>query len=330
MAQTPIIVKKIKKGGHAHHGGAWKVAYADFVTAMMAFFLLLWLLNAVTEEQLNGIADYFAPTMVSKSSSTGADGALGGQALDEGAMRERTSAPSISMDLPPATLTQDGEDLTEPQEGISEDQFLEAMADREEQQFEKAKESLEQAVRSIPELAKMANSLLVDNTPEGLRVQLIDQEGLALFPRGSANMYGHTRAMLELVSRIVMQLPQKVSISGHTDATKFADQSNYTNWELSADRALAARRLLTMAGVPEARIDRVVGKAATDPLIADDPTNAQNRRLSIIMLREADLQPKTATLDELRNGDDTPAPPAAVPPPTAAPAGKPAAKPPTP
>ncbi len=288
MAENPIIIKRVRKRGHGHHGGAWKVAYADFVTAMMAFFLLLWLLNAVTEEQLEGIADYFAPTMVSKSSS-GADGALGGQVIDEGAMTSRTSPPSISSRLPPSSISRDGEDLTEPQEAMTEEEFEQAMAEREQQQFEKAAEALKQAMNSIPELAKLKDSLLVDQTPEGLRIQLIDQEGLSMFPLGSANMFGHTRALLELVSRIVVQMPQRISISGHTDSTKFASDSNYGNWELSADRALASRRVLRMAGVPDERVDRVVGKAATDPLITDEPADARNRRISIILLRENDI-----------------------------------------
>lgn len=288
MAENPIIIKRVKKGGHGHHGGAWKVAYADFVTAMMAFFLLLWLLNAVTEEQLEGIADYFAPTMVSQSSS-GADGALGGKVIDEGATTSRNSPPSISSRLPPASISRDGEDLTEPQEAMTEEEFKQAMAEREQQQFEKAAEALKQAMNSIPELAKLKDSLLVDNTAEGLRIQLVDQEGLSMFPLGSAEMYGHTRALLELVSRIVVQMPQRISISGHTDSTKFASDSDYGNWELSAERALASRRVLKMVGVPDERVDRVVGKAATDPLIADNPEDARNRRISIILLRENDI-----------------------------------------
>ncbi|WP_142846955.1 flagellar motor protein MotB [Telmatospirillum sp. J64-1] len=284
-SNQPIIIKRIKKGGHGHHGGAWKVAYADFVTAMMAFFLLLWLLNAVTEEQLKGISDYFAPASLSRSSS-GAGGMLGGMTIGEGAMTSQLSSPAIRHSLPPPTIGSGGEDLTDPSEGLTQEEFEEAMAEREQQQFERAMQALEQAMQSIPELAKLKDSLMVDNTPEGLRIQIVDQEGLAMFPRGSANMYGHTRALLELVSRVVQQLPKQIAISGHTDATRFADGSGYTNWELSADRALASRRVLMMAGVPEERIDRVVGRADQDPLVADDPSDARNRRISIVLLRE--------------------------------------------
>ncbi|MBW7849207.1 MAG: flagellar motor protein MotB [Rhodospirillales bacterium] len=294
MAQGPIIIKRVKKAAHGHHGGAWKVAYADFVTAMMAFFLLLWLLNAVTEEQLTGIADYFAPVTVS-SSTSGSSGPLGGTTFSPtGAMVNTTSSPTVSQAIPPATISIEETTSPEPQEGMTEDQFLEAMADREQEQFEKARDALVKAVHSIPELSKMADSLLVDNTPEGLRIQIVDQEGLAMFPRGSSDMFGHTRAILDLVGRVINQLPQKIAISGHTDSTKFS-QSNYTNWELSAERALATRRTLVGSGVPDARINRVVGKADQEPLAADDPTSPTNRRISIILLRENDLKPPPAT-----------------------------------
>jgi len=312
---NPIIIKRIKKGGAGHHGGAWKVAYADFVTAMMAFFLLLWLLNAVTEEQLTGVSNYFAPTMASDSTS-GANGVLGGQTIGEGAQVNQTSSPTLVQSLPPSSLSQDGDDLSTPspqqqspdQQGgagqdqgqgqgqqpgtVSEQEFKETMAKREQQRFDKAKEMLENAVKGIPELKQYQGSMMVDNTPEGLRIQITDQEGLAMFPSGSSAPYGHTRAMLDMVSRVIRQLPDnRISISGHTDAVPFRDPSGYTNWELSADRALASRRILVAAGVPESRIDRVVGRADQDPLEKADPKGVRNRRISIILLRDSDLGP---------------------------------------
>lgn len=330
--QQPVIIKRVKKAAHGHHGGAWKLAYADFVTAMMAFFLLLWLLNAVTEEQLQGIADYFAPTTVSQSNN-GAGGMLGGLTIGKGAETSNSSAPAIALSLPPPTIGEGGEAFTSPKEGmsdqqleglsdkpneqpgtglaksgegkpkeadqqakavqeltpaqVSEQQLEQAQAEKEQQQFEKAQQALKQAINSIPELAKLANSLLVDNTPEGLRIQIVDQEGLAMFPSGSADMFGHTRALLELVGRVIKQLPEPISISGHTDSVPFAGQTNYTNWELSADRALAARRVLTgEGGVPAQRVQRVVGQADMEPLLPNDPTNPRNRRLTIVLLRQ--------------------------------------------
>lgn len=303
---SPIIIKRVKKFAGGHHGGAWKVAYADFVTAMMAFFLLLWLLNAVTEEQLTGVSNYFAPTMASKSSN-GAGGVLGGQTIGEGAQVSQASSPTLVQSLPPSSISAEGEDLSAPstqnspdqqgadgqdKPGMTEQEFKEAMAAREQQKFDKAKEMLENAVKGIPELKQFQGSMLVDNTPEGLRIQITDQEGLAMFPSGSSAPYGHTRAMLDLVARIVRQLPDnRISISGHTDSIPFKDPSGYTNWELSADRALASRRALIASGVPENRVDRVVGRADQDPLEKNDPKGLRNRRISIILLRENDLGP---------------------------------------
>ncbi len=315
-----IIIKRIKKVAGGHHGGAWKVAYADFVTAMMAFFLLLWLLNAVTEEQLTGVSNYFAPTMASKSAS-GAGGVLGGKVIGEGAQTSNTSSPSLVQHLPPTSIGPGGEDLTGSKEfapeqdsegkdgkdgkdsgstgqngndkaGMSEKDFKEAQAQREQQKFDKAKEILEGAVKGIPELKQFQGSMLVDNTPEGLRIQITDQEGLAMFPSGSSAPFGHTRAMLDLVARIVRQLPDnRIAISGHTDAVPFKDPSGYTNWELSADRALATRRSLIASGVPEGRVDRVIGRADQEPLDKSDPKGLRNRRISIILLRENDIGP---------------------------------------
>jgi chemotaxis protein MotB len=283
----PIIIKRVKKGGHGHHGGAWKVAYADFVTAMMAFFLLLWLLNAVTEEQLNGIFDYFTPIAAS-SSTSGAGGMLGGQAIGEGAMQSQTGAVSV-VALPPPTIGQGGEDLTDPNEGPSrdptEEDIDEALRAREQAQFEQAADELEQLIQGIPELDQLSDSLMIDNTPEGLRIQIVDQDGLPLFPSGSAAMYGYTRRIIGLVARVVSRLPNEISISGHTDATPFNDASGYTNWELSADRALATRRTLQDFGVTEARVAKVTGQASNEPLLEDDPRAPQNRRISIVLLR---------------------------------------------
>lgn len=295
--QQPIIVKKIKKGGHGHHGGAWKVAYADFVTAMMAFFLLLWLLNAVTQDQLEGISNYFAPTAISRSTS-GSGGIMGGRtALDEGALENITARPAVVMDLPPPRAGAGGgtddnapdveaagpEDVV-PQTS-DQDETKKLREKQEEEEFRAAEGELQKAMEKIPELGRLVESLLVDNTPEGLRIQIVDQEGLAMFPRGSAEMYGHTRKILELVAKVIQSMPQQIAISGHTDATRYVSSRGYSNWELSADRANASRRAMLELGVPFERVARVVGMAATEPLLSDDPTNARNRRLSIVLLR---------------------------------------------
>lgn len=283
-----VIIKKVSKGGHgAHHGGAWKIAYADFVTAMMAFFLLLWLLNSVTQEQLEGISNYFAPAAISQTMSGSGD-ILGGKTVtSEGIAQSTTSRDSVTVDLPPprAGSGGDGNETEQAASEPSEEAAEAKLKAREQEQFEDAKKELEETLAGIPQLKNLAESLLIDNTPEGLRIQLVDKEGLAMFPSGSAEMYLHTKRLLELVSKIIAKLPQNAAISGHTDASKFAGGDAYTNWELSADRANSARRELVHLGIPESRIQRVVGKAATEPLLPDDPKNPRNRRLSIVMLR---------------------------------------------
>jgi len=292
MAETgpqPIIIKKVNKGHGGHHGGAWKIAYADFVTAMMAFFLLLWLLNSVTQEQLEGISNYFAPVTAS-SSTSGSGDILGGQTItEEGAASSSTSRDAVTVDLPPPKAGTGGEDNTETQsEGEGDgpgDASAEALAKAEQDQFEKAKEELEETIAGIPQMRQLAESLLIDNSTEGLRIQLVDQDGLAMFPSGGADMYLHTKRLLEVVSKVIAKMTNKISISGHTDAVPFVTDNGYSNWELSADRANAARRSLLHFKIPEPRFSHVIGKAATEPLLPDDPKHARNRRLSIVMLR---------------------------------------------
>ena len=284
MDQQPIIIKKIKKSGGGHHGGAWKIAYADFVTAMMAFFLLLWLLNAVSQEQLEGIADYFAPT-VSSTSQSGSGQILGGTTVAvDGALEDTVSRPSVTMDLPPPSAGSGGEAMQdEPvQAEVDAD---EAKKKAEQEQFDNAEKDLKEALETLPEFQQMAQSLMIDNTPEGMRIQIVDQEGLSMFPSGSASMYDHTERVLGLVTEIIKKMPQDIAISGHTDAVPMGGDGTYSNWELSSDRANAARRGLLRLGVPEKRIARVVGKAATEPLLPDNPTDAKNRRLSIVLMR---------------------------------------------
>ncbi|GEO80466.1 flagellar motor protein MotB [Pararhodospirillum oryzae] len=329
MADQPIIIKRVKKGGHAAHGGAWKVAYADFVTAMMAFFLLLWLLNSVTEEQLVGISNYFAPTAVSQTPS-GAGGVLGGQVLGEGAMQSKSSSPSVQLTLPPPTIGTGGNEFTDANEGQEKTQTdadtprrgqpdadpgegpggstqgeggqgaqgqqgaagsaADAAAEqRQNAEFQKAAAEIRQSLQAVPALKALANNLIIDNTPEGLRIQLVDQDGLSMFPSGSSRLLPHTRDLMALVTKAIEDVPNKVSIAGHTDATPYADPSGYSNWELSADRALASRRALLASGLGEGRIDRVEGKAATDPLMPEDPADPRNRRITITLLRDRSL-----------------------------------------
>ncbi|MGB8844012.1 MAG: flagellar motor protein MotB [Aliidongia sp.] len=339
-----IIIKRIKKAGHAHHGGAWKVAYADFVTAMMAFFLLLWLLNATTDAQKRGIADYFSPTLATKSTTSGAGGVLGGQTMTvEGSQVSNAAPPAISTELnrPQDFEESDNDDtpgkVENPNEftynaagepnaatpkpnpndlanglqpnkltaherallqklapgqvvdpnNLTDAQFQALKAERENKQFAQAQFELQQAIQQVPDLKPLAQNLIIDRTEEGLRIQLVDQEKTSMFALGSTDMNDAARKLMGLVAQAVAKMPNKISITGHTDATPFARPGTMDNWDLSTQRANASRRALIAAGLPEARIATVLGKADTEPFVPTDPNNPRNRRVSIVVLREA-------------------------------------------
>jgi chemotaxis protein MotB len=275
----PIIVKKIKKGGGGHHGGAWKVAYADFVTAMMAFFLLLWLLNVTTEEQKMGIAEYFDPNPKISQTVSGANGMLGGLSVSkEGAMVDNRQVMPQPQENNPS--------LRPGQDKISEDAYQKEKKKREEENFKKAEKALNSAMDSSPELQELKKNLRMDMTPEGLRIQVVDQEGKPMFPSGSAEMYDRTKTLLEKVAEVIRKMPNEISVRGHTDGVPYSKGTGYGNWELSADRANASRRVLVAAGFPEKNVNNVVGKADKDHLVTDNANDAQNRRISIVLLRE--------------------------------------------
>ncbi len=278
---TTIIIKKVKKGRHDHHGGAWKVAYADFVTAMMAFFLLLWLLNATTDEQKKGISDYFSPSSLSRQTS-GAGGVMGGTVMaPEGALTDQSAPIDLARAIPSDKVE------TEEQTQVDEESFEEMLAKREEEQFAAAEATLRAAIDDVPDLKQLAENLLIDRTPEGMRIQIVDQDGQSMFPLGRASMFDHTEQLLKLVADAIADLPQKISIKGHTDASPYVSKNGYSNWELSTDRANASRRVLVAAGLPAERVASVAGRADQEPLLAEKPFDARNRRISVILLREA-------------------------------------------
>lgn len=285
VGSQPIIIKKVKKGGGGHHGGAWKVAYADFVTSMMAFFLLLWLLSVTTDVQKKGIAEYFSPT-IKVSETSGGTGIFGGSSPFHTDTQVSAADPFGFMVNHPkaANGTQTGQGKNQ-KVSIDQQHAKDVAAQIEQEQFKKAEEDLKEKINSMPELKALKNALLIDTTPEGLRIQIVDQDKRPMFPLGSSDMYDYTKQLLELVAKVVQKLPNKISISGHTDATPYHNGSSYTNWELSADRANASRRVLITSGVDPQRIQRVEGLADRDPLLADDPTNARNRRITILLMR---------------------------------------------
>lgn len=291
----PIIIKRIKKQEAAAHGGAWKVAYADFVTAMMAFFLLMWLINMTSPEQKRGIADYFAPTSVSRSQS-GSGGLLSGVSFsDAGARGDGQSSVDLEITQPRPAANTDTVDQSEKTEKNSSNKgevsYDRAQSEYDENLFGQAEESLRQAMKDMPELAELSKHILIDQTPEGLRIQIVDQEGRPMFAPGSVEPYRRTRHILEALATIIDQLPNRITISGHTDSAVFYGAEGYTNWELSADRANATRRILMEEGVDGDRVYMVSGKAGAEPLFPDDPYVASNRRISILLLREAPVFP---------------------------------------
>jgi chemotaxis protein MotB len=320
MADQPTIIirKKRKKTAEGHHGGAWKVAYADFVTAMMAFFLLLWLLNVTTDVERKGIADYFAPASISKSES-GAGGVMGGQTITaDGAMSHMNSPPTVEeRTIPTAGEGEEGEENTKgkseggPAEGAntavgvppSEAEIAAAVAKREaeeEANFKAAGEALKEAIRQSPLLGDLADQLLIDNTPEGLRIQIIDKDNYSMFPSGSSIPFERSRSLLFLVGKVLARLPNNIAISGHTDGKPFPAGARRDNWSLSSERANVSRAALVEAGVANNRIARVVGMADRDPLDAANAMAAQNRRISMVLIRqkiketETVVQPTTA------------------------------------
>jgi chemotaxis protein MotB len=382
---TTIVLKKVEEGGHAHHGGAWKVAYADFVTAMMAFFLLMWLLNATTEEQRQGLADYFAPANAFGRSQSGSGAPFGGNTPHQTAQMSQ-DAGAITVQRGPLPVLPDVEiedDSTTPArpiffrdaaEGEDEDNAprtvrtaradappgdqdprarraelpphaeregpgqgneaptlsdaelraeyarreLEAIARalvegapaqgadarslsdsdlrgefrrREREAFERAAEDIRRAVAADPALAELGQQLRIEQTPEGLRIQLLDAERQPMFALGGAAPNDRARQLIARVAQVAQRLPNSIAITGHTDATPFRGGGERSNWDLSADRANTTRRLLADAGLPEARIRSVAGYADRQPLLPDSPTAAANRRVAITLLREAPAAP---------------------------------------
>ena len=287
-----IIIKKIKKGGHAgHHGGAWKVAYADFVTAMMAFFLLMWLINTTSPEQKRGIADYFAPASVSETTS-GSGGILGGAALSSEGSKSTGSKDVIQQLAPdaPQDVTDAGQSQTTAHQGA---QGTDTKAD--EAALTSAAQSLRQAMQDMPELAELSKQIIVDQTPEGLRIQLVDQEGRSMFDEGSTKPNDRAKLLLQAVAKVINKLPNRITIAGHTSADANGAKAP-GDWALSSARADASRQVLQAAGVDPDRIYQVAGKAASDPLYPDDPLLPGNRRITITLLKEAPVLPTDAGL----------------------------------
>jgi chemotaxis protein MotB len=305
-ARRVTIIRREDVVEDGHHGGAWKVAYADFVTAMMAFFLLMWLLNATTEVQRRGLADYFSPSASVSIQRSGTGRPLGGQsAFEDGdAISDRGTIAVMNANAPPVDQEDDGSDTpatrsihADPSGGqaagagqgkaAAGDQAAGEQARVQEQaRFAQAASAMQKAVATDPALAPIARQLSIDLTPDGLRVQIRDSEGLPMFATGSAEPNERASAVLRRLTPMLMGLHEKVAIAGYTDAAPYAGPGR-SNWDLSAERANAARRILTEAGLPDGRIRDVTGHGDRDPLLPASPLDASNRRIAIMLLRSA-------------------------------------------
>lgn len=283
-----VIVKKPKKSEHAGHGGSWKVAYADFMTAMMAFFLLMWLLNTASEEQKAAISYYFTTGSVMDSSVSGGETILSGSA-DAG------GAESSSMFT--------GYDGSHVAPYLMNDEQRIYFASREQELFDRAKIALEEALQADPELFGLIDNLVITKTPEGLNIQLIDQTDHMLFVSGEDDLTTSGLRLTALLAKVLSQMPQQMAIEGHTDSVPFSKTKNYSNWELSVDRALAFRRRMIGLKVRPEKIVRVAGYASEKPYLPNDTAAPQNRRISVTLLsdytEEAIKEAKERALREL-------------------------------
>jgi len=323
-----IVIRREEVVEGGHHGGAWKVAYADFVTAMMAFFLLMWLINATTQDQRIGLADYFAPTNVLSHQSSGvgkpfsgatvsAEGALVSslgavqavpgkrpvvtepeeeeveQPAQPRAFRAEPTPPETRPDQQQATATPatsqspaktPGPEAAPPHtpRPPTPEELRAELERRERAEFEHAAQQIREVVQSDPALADLAQQLAIDITPDGLRIQLLDEDRSAMFASGSATPNDRARALLLKITPVLTKLPQPISIAGHTDAAPYRGTER-SNWELSADRANATRRTLLEAGLAPDRIRTVTGHADRDLLLPADPLAAANRRIAILV-----------------------------------------------
>ena len=306
--KAPIVVKRIKKAAGGRHGGAWKIAYADFVTAMMAFFLLMWLLGSTTKGELEGIADYFkTPLKVAMQGGSGSGDSSsvikgGGADLTRKAgqiKRGETEAEKKSYNLKAAQAE---------------------LERRETKNLKQLKKRLEVAIDANPTLKQFKRQLLIDITSEGLRIQIVDEQNRPMFNLASAELQPYTKIILHEIGQVLNDVQNRVSLSGHTDAKPYANRERgYSNWELSADRANASRRELIAGGMAEEKMLRVVGLASSVPFNNAGPHDPVNRRISIIVMnkRTEDAVTKEASgvsvADETGNGGTPPAPPSAPP-----------------
>ena len=275
----PIIIKRIKKSGHAVHGGAWKIAYADFVTAMMAFFLLMWLLGSTAKGELQGIAAYFSSPL--KVAMTGGDGAGNSSSVIPGGGNDLTKVHG-------QVRRSDSE--TEKERRMSIDTARAERARQDAARIKALQSKIDAMITENPRLNEYKSQIRIDVTPDGLQIQIVDNQNRPMFDSGSALVKPYMRDILREIGAALGGVENRISLAGHTDSAPYGNSDRgYSNWELSADRANASRRELVSAGMPDAKLGRVGGLAASDLLEPDNPRAPANRRITITVLtREAE------------------------------------------
>ncbi|MBI5889504.1 MAG: flagellar motor protein MotB [Nitrosomonadales bacterium] len=277
--KRPIVIKRIKKVMGGAHGGAWKIAYADFVTAMMAFFLLMWLLGSTSKGDLNGISEYFKTPL--KVALMGGSGSGDSSSIIKGGGQDltRSEGEVKSGDLPQEKRIINIK--------ATQEEFLRLQRKKELEKLKELKANIEKAIDTDIKLKKFKNQILLDLTSEGLRVQIVDEKNRPMFQSGSADLEPYTKDILREIGKMLNEMPNKISLSGHTDAQPYVTaDGRYSNWELSADRGNASRREMIKGGLAEHKVVRVVGLSSAVLFDATQPLNPINRRISIIVMNK--------------------------------------------
>jgi chemotaxis protein MotB len=278
-----VIVKKIYiEGGGGHHGGAWKVAYADFVTAMMAFFLLMWLLGATTEKQRKGLADYFTPTLVElRQNSAGSNGMFGGESIIDKDNYPHRAAQTGSRSITVPMDATGGEKEGAGEKGSLRSKTLK-FADA--KAFQEMKARLERKMDTDPALKGISKQLRFIRTKDGLQMDLVDRADFSMFATGTTVLVPRANALIGEIGRAVAGMPNQITVRGHTDSAPYGNPSLMNNWMLSTGRSEAVRRKLQAVGVIDNRFDRIEGVADREPYVSNDPGDPRNRRVSITLL----------------------------------------------
>jgi len=287
---APIIVKKIIDEGHGGaHGGAWKIALADMMTAMMAFFLLMWLLGATNTDQRKGIADYFKPTAVTKSTITvnttsGSTGLLGGQSIiDDTALPQASTQTGLLQIIQPRDSTGNRDAEKDQTDGLTEEQKARIAKEKDQANFEKIEKELKQKLAEDKELSKLQENVVISREREGLRIEIIDKADFSMFASGTTRLDSRAQGLIEEIARSVATMPNNIKVRGHTDSYAFKNAEK-NNWILSAERADVTRQIMSAKGVDEKRIARIEGVADREPFVASNSFDPRNRRISVTLL----------------------------------------------